>query len=457
MSDYSRFQRWKGFHKKQVKSFWVFIKDRRSHPIGLAPLKEYHEMFHPLLETGYTVPISMLWKVNEKPIEASLELVMKYYNDLVNAKLYFPGPHGDWIKCSLLSIGKEKYLNLDIIGQAAWGDEDVQANLPKSEKFQQKIGTRSLWMYVKDRKMDSLGLAPLRDYQEKLCPILETQFSLPISMAWRITDQSKEDTEKLLFNYYLELVNSNLYFPGVYGDWIKCTQLVIGQKKEKYINLDILGKAAWIKPTLAADLGIFIKNHQKVFFVGIIRKNPPGKGKPAIVGGIMNVNRQLDSAAFTMLKESKEESNFTLSYQGNVEDLRENYTIQEVPVLVSGFEEINPKLKNLSAKMHLVTTIPTPEQERLEDGTKRVYATTCFTILIDIQTNPLSEVILNQIFSAGDDAQGMFYHDISPCFFGDSEIQGPEFGLTHHYELFEKMVQLLKTQYRFFTLSFMNS
>ncbi|WP_371802143.1 hypothetical protein [Candidatus Lokiarchaeum ossiferum] len=434
-----------GKRRESPTSLWLFINEGVAHPIGLAPLKDYHEFFHPLLETGFTYPISMLWKVTGYSIERSQEIIQNYYQDLINAKLYYPGIHGDWIKCSLFEIGDERYLNLDILGHAAWGDKAQSRAEPDDEfTLDEKVGTRALWLQITNGKMNPIGLAPLRNYKKTITPILETKFTYPISMSWKITNQTKAKTEELLLSYYNDLVNAKVYYPGRYGDWIKCTQLVVGPEKTKYLNLDIIGAAAWVKPTLASDLGIFIKSQERFYFVCIIRGNSPGQGKPAIIGGIMNADKVLDSGIYTMLKESREEGNLIISYDGTVEDLREDYMITDIPVIVKGFECIDPSLTDIRSIIYYSTTIPTTEQERNPDGLKRVYQTSAYALLIDTKEVIISETDLARVFTAGDDATAMVYYDVTTYFKDEKEENIPNFGLEHHPTLFQAMVRTLK-------------
>jgi hypothetical protein len=439
----------KGKTRSHLYSLWLFIHEGKSHPIGLATLNEYQDLFHPVLETGFQTPISMLWKITNQSHEKSAELLMKYYQNLVNSKLYFPGQHGDWIKCSVLAINEEKYLNLDILGQAAWGSQSFDRKIKGKKEFGhlKKAISRALWIYFKNNKAHPIGLAPLRDYSDFLHPIIETKFQTPISMTWNVSDQPKAKTEEQLTQYYQELVGAKLYTPGRYGDWMKCTQIMLGSENEKYINLDILGAAAWIKPTLAADLGIFIKTQDKYYFVCIVRGNDPGKGKPAIIGGIMNTGAALDSAAFTMLKEIKEEGNLTIEYSGDLEKLRENYGITDIPVIVRGFEKLNSQLAEIKTSMYYSSTVATSEQDRNLDGTKRVYNTTAFVILVDVGNISISLRDLDAVFRAGDDAVAMRFYDVSPCFTPNSNWNIPKFGLNHHHEIFINMVNKLKHQY----------
>ena len=216
------------------------------------------------------------------------------------------------------------------------------------------IKTQTLWLYIKHGKPHALGLATPRKYQKILHPLVETRFSYPISKTWRVTNQPPAKILDLVLSYYKDLVTTNKYIPGNFGDWIKTS--VISAARSKFLNVDLIGHASWLKATTAADLGIFVRNTKSVYFVGIVRGNPPGKGQPAFIGGIRNVGKVFDSGAYTMLKETKEEANLAIRYEGDLDQLRENYHIQTIPVVVEGFDSLDPVLKDL----HTTKKYPTP-------------------------------------------------------------------------------------------------
>lgn len=311
-------------------------------------------------------------------------------------------------------------------------------NQTKSKKFLRKGGPQSLWLFVFNGKPHAFGLATLKQYQEILTPLIQTQLTHPISMNWNITDQNSEKTLNLVLSYYKDLVRAGLYFPGVYGDWIKTSIIKINQ--EQYLNLDIIGQAAWNKPTLAADLGIFIQDKTQMFFIGVTRKNKPGQGKPAIIGGIMNAKKELDSGAYTMIKEAWEETHFKMEYIGKLEELRQNYEIQKIPVIIKNFDKLNKKYTNIKGEMQYVSCIPTTEQERIADGTKRVYLAVAYCILINLPDLEITKDDLKKIFRAGDDAAGLFITEVSESFRSQTKSGIPAFGLNHHPKLFKKMV-----------------
>ncbi len=301
---------------------------------------------------------------------------------------------------------------------------------------------QSLWLYIIHNQPHPLGLAPSSVYTHFFHPIFETRIQYLIPQVWTITSMSNTEIEQILVNHYNQLIASNTFQPGRYGDWIKVTVLEL--LDNRYLTLDFVAHAAWIKPTLAADLGIFVKNHSDCYFIGVIRKNPPGQGKPAILGGIMNAGSMLDSGLYTMLKEAKEEANFSITYPGDLAKLREDYSNSPISVNVHGFEKLNIKLKDLKTTIQYIITLPTSTQEINPDGTKRVYLAIAYAILIDIGDIPLSTESLGKIFTAGDDAQEIYIQNVSLCFTSGDFSLVPPFGLQHHSSLFKAMVNFYR-------------
>ncbi|MCF2138716.1 MAG: hypothetical protein K9W44_01510 [Candidatus Lokiarchaeota archaeon] len=307
---------------------------------------------------------------------------------------------------------------------------------------------KEYWLLIKDGKIQGKGLEPIGASFRSSAPIIELKFTEISShpIVWNITHASKSEIVDYLLSYYLELTKTEKIYPGRYGDYIKCTEFQISG--EKFIYLNFIGHLAWNKPTLAADLGIFIKARAQHYFVGIVRKNPPGKDSPAIIGGIRNTSSVLDSGIYTMLKEVQEESHLKIEYEGNLEELRENYSVDQIPVIVNGFENISPDLRSISAKIYYITTIPTTEQERNPDGTKRVYMTDAYALYLNLGDHKVEEKDLKKIFRPGDDAQEISIFNVTKAIIGgiiqDDLI--PPFGLSHHCELFKNMVEFYRKQ-----------
>ncbi|RLI66571.1 MAG: hypothetical protein DRO88_01530 [Promethearchaeia archaeon] len=321
--------------------------------------------------------------------------------------------------------------------------------LQKNKKFREPSSpffVKQYGLLIKNNKIQKPGFTLIKKRKAVSAPLIELkQNRLDLfGQIWDITNAKEDDIESILLDFYKSLTNSGKYYPGRYGDWLQCTIISNnGENELRALKLDFIGQLAWIKPTLAADLGIFIKSGARHYFVGIVRKNPPGQGAPAIIGGILNTSEMLDSPIYTMLREVREESNLSITYEGNLESLRENYSIPEIPVKVHGFERISKDLSEISSNIYYITTIPTTEQERNADGTKRVYMTTAYALYLDLTQYKMDEKSLKKIFQAGDDAQDMAIFDVTKAIIKGkpAEEDLPPFGLKHHKDLLRKMIE----------------
>ena len=184
------------------------------------------------------------------------------------------------------------------------------------------------WLFIRNGQPDSFGLTSIQQYESRMTPLVEIRFFTPSTFI-EITKLKPTEIVTKLMDFYNNQIKSQKFFPGRYGDWIKVNR--IDFEDQQFISVNFIGQTAWFKATQAADIGMFVKNSQSVYFVCIVRRNEPGKGLPAILGGIMHTDKVSDSVAFTCIKEAAEEGNFHLSYEGNLEELEEDYTIQNFP------------------------------------------------------------------------------------------------------------------------------
>jgi hypothetical protein len=88
-------------------------------------------------------------------------------------------------------------------------------------------------------------------------------------------------------------------------------------------------------------------------------------------------------------------------------------------------------------------TIPTTEQERNENGTKRVYATIAYCVLVNLPDIIITIEDIYNILKAGDDAASLFIEEVTEAFYDLSPAHIPDFGLDHHPQLFQSMVKTL--------------
>jgi hypothetical protein len=312
-----------------------------------------------------------------------------------------------------------------------------------------EIEAKIYWLFIKDQNPHPIGLAPIESYKGHLPPIIESNFSF-MPKIWSISLKEPIDSTyvayfsdftQIIMDYYRSLLKSNTFISGKYGDWIKCS--IWSNPTETILHIDQIGKAAWQKATLASDLGIFVKGGDIIYFIGIIRKNPPGRGLPAIIGGIRNTDTQFESGIYTAIKEVGEEANLKIIIPNGLETIKEEYNITSLPVIVKGFDQIQGPA-SISTEIIYVCTVKTPESERLPDGTKRVYATDAFTIFLDLGEQLITEDQIREVLHAGDDAANLVIFDVSE-FFGKNYrvkiFEPPIFGLEHHGGLFLAMVE----------------
>lgn len=230
---------------------------------------------------------------------------------------------------------------------------------------------------------------------------------------------------------------------GPFGDVIKLTRIDTGQENVLYTYS--VGRKDFIKPGVAADLGVFVKgrnedNESVVYMVTGIRRNDPGKGQAALFGGFCDIDGYvLDSPFYTILHEAEEEANLPI-HHSDLNSLRENYEIEEAQVSVTLGEDENAIEKD--ATMYRVGTMATGDEEKLLAlGQKRVYVTTGFVLPLDMGQTVIDEKLLETWFEAGDDIADLSYHNVTPWFSNEPSASLPEFGISHHRILATKMAQ----------------
>ena len=303
------------------------------------------------------------------------------------------------------------------------------------------IEGESYWMILKHGEPHASALWRYGEYRSALAHTVECPFS-DSTPIWDITNVEDGYLMDQLTSYYDSLILDKKYWPGPYGDWLKVSFFTIDKKN--YAILNLIGKRAWNKPTLAADLGIFIKSGEKHFFVGIVRGSEPAKGKTALIGGIVDTGEILESDIYTAIREAQEEAGLDLRYDGDWEELKEDYTTTTIDVKVKNFRKLSPVYLLTPAKIHYVSTIKTPELERLPSGLKRVYRVSAYYLYVEFDKFSLTPDHIKTMFEAGDDARSLYIQDVSKCFDGSDFKSAPDFGFPHHLELFKDMVLNIK-------------
>jgi hypothetical protein len=296
-----------------------------------------------------------------------------------------------------------------------------------------------------------LGATTLEDYQKNdaisphkaITPKVEIDPSVAFGQKFELNNELpvKGQIEEFIINLYQSWLDTGTIYCGPFGDLAQVTV-----DENNTANLNYIGQGAFIKPGLAVDLCIFVKGKNEqvkdtIYSVNIIRGRPPGKDKPALVGGFVDVAGIIwNSAIYTVLHECEEEGGMKmLPAEGiDLELLRTDYNRTECEVDVYGFGK--PK----HTRICQFGTFPTSEEENLPDGTKRVYATVGHLVCIDLGNEIVDEEKLNRTFKAGDDAKDMKYYDITKAVLGRDYSVLPEFGIGHHRTVFEAAIEKLR-------------
>ena len=203
---------------------------------------------------------------------------------------------------------------------------------------------------------------------------------------------------------------------GPFGDVVEIMGLNINGIMMYYLTS--INNLAHYRPGMSADAVIFFYNDKNYIFAGIKRKNDPGKGLAAIVGGFIDVSGyKIETPMETALREIREE----IGLEVEKLPLSPGLPFPESEDVVVYKHDITGRCINLG--MFLTSH----EEEVLSQGLKRVYQTNAFLLMLNFPGELTKEVLLS-ILNANDDAEEIVLAD------KNEEII---FGITHHQEIFK--------------------
>ena len=87
-----------------------------------------------------------------------------------------------------------------------------------------EIKSNILWLYIRNGEPHSLGLNLISNYDDILSPIIESKFTTYSTKTWNISNKTKDEVQESIMDYYNNLIVEKEYYPGQYGDWIKCSE-----------------------------------------------------------------------------------------------------------------------------------------------------------------------------------------------------------------------------------------
>jgi len=251
-----------------------------------------------------------------------------------------------------------------------------------------------------------------------------------------------------LQSYYENVVQDKRYNSGVFGDFMRVIEF-----NNTYILTELAPKG-FEKPGIATDVGIVIRgsdyrDEESIVLITGVRKNNPGKGKLAWLGGFCDVSKdkngvyQLDSGMYTLAKEAKEEAGITITGRENddLENARYDYNRNILPI------QLNIADKNYNANIYYLKTIKTSDKplaeggEVLENNKKRVYQSSGHLCLVDDLSININD--LTNSFQAGDDIVELKFIDITNFVRKDDGKRLEsilDFGIEHHKEFVSPLV-----------------
>lgn len=222
---------------------------------------------------------------------------------------------------------------------------------------------------------------------------------------------------------YVELQAAGKLCYGPFGDYISTTEL-----DDKHILINQIAHKAFPKIAKATDMILIIKGvnergEEVDYLVAIRRKNEPGKGQPATIGGFNNVDQDngidvVDSDIYTVIKEGKEEGDTHITLD-NLKAIREDYNCKEaaghirlgkdgrtVPCLISDAGTFKTGDDLISKGGELI--------EGNSGGAKRVHLAAAITVTVDVPKDiTLTRDRVNSWFKAGTDASDLLVYDVT--------------------------------------------
>jgi hypothetical protein len=320
-------------------------------------------------------------------------------------------------------------------------------------------------------KMDVLGVASVNTYKnaKKFCPEYKGNPHFELRNFKTLSDDPIIVTVAVQC-IYQQLCQEKEITAGPFGDYIN----IIKMAPCTY-GITQIAFNAFPKPGLAADiLPVFkckdIDNQDQYIMLTGTRKFPPGQGLNATLGGFTNVqpkNKKLPaspknpctlvSPICTALEEGKEEAGLKIELEDPTAYL-EDYNALKAPGRVTcGDQTYSAQLVNLG-------TIKTDDAllkdggETLANGEKRVYATTGFVCIVDLENmkvnvNDKQDGFLTKFkLKADDDIAGLQVNNITDVVVGKEDCytlgERMQFGIKHHDKFLSPAISAIKKYFK---------
>jgi len=184
-------------------------------------------------------------------------------------------------------------------------------------------------------------------------------------------------------------------------------------------------------PAVAIDHIIVFEAEDKALYATLItRKNDPGKGKPALVGGFVEIEDGiLQPGHVTLENESKEEAGVRVTALLGKKD-RKRYDIWKFRANFEFFDNSKESIGVAKGTIVKLGNYCTTAEEDIVGG-KRVYGTSAYVGMVSNESlrkagiSVKGEADVRKLVTAGDDASSVIILDIS-------KLASLNFGIGHH-------------------------
>lgn len=253
----------------------------------------------------------------------------------------------------------------------------------------------------------------------------------------------KEDSQRI------EDVELEVFVAGFYrslGKYSRYGEIIRVQRIQVSVELDhvkfayvinFIGRLAVKKPLLAADvLPVIIDGQGNRYAIMIKRKNDPGAGKLALVGGCRDV---IDTHYETGMEAGVRETLEEISLRINVRDSDE-YRLCQVPNYPEVVASVTLADGILAmGRLILIGTFQTGDEEIYEAlNERRIHETTAYMLVVRCSEALSLEQIMASVM-AQDDALEIVIQQI---FFSPTS-KALDFGMSHHATIYNTAIKML--------------
>lgn len=228
---------------------------------------------------------------------------------------------------------------------------------------------------------------------------------------------------------------------GKFGPYGELIQLSVEKNSDgnDIITIDSIGHLGFPKPSMAADILPFIITPDKIYFIGIIRKD---NGLPAFAGGFREVRGpHFQNGIEAAIEEAKQETGLIIKPE---ESFCDSYSHKKSIRASVSLGEEGPRF--IPCDLHLLGDYDTADTEKRENtkfGFKRVNETKAYILPINLEADVTRNILKGWLKpDPKEDAAEIFIFEIIVS----RNMNIPRFGFDHHEQIFRDAVNKFFTK-----------